>query len=147
MGLSIGSIPSHLAWVYDIYEETGVEIPFPIIADVNQQIAKLYGMISEEASTTTTVRPVFIIDPQGIVRLILYYPLEVGRSIPEILRTLDALQTADRKNAATPANWQPGDPLVLPVPKTYQELLDRVENRPGYDCIDWYLCYMDYNNR
>lgn len=100
-------------------------------------------MVSEEASTTSTVRPVFIIDPDGIVRHIFYYPLEVGRSIPEILRTLDALQTADRYNVGTPANWQPGQPVVLPVPRTYQELLERVENRPGFDCIDWYLCYKD----
>ncbi|MBM7622543.1 peroxiredoxin (alkyl hydroperoxide reductase subunit C) [Sporohalobacter salinus] len=104
-------------------------------------------MISEEVSTTSTVRPVFIIDPQGIIRHIFYYPLEVGRSIPEILRTLDALQLADRKNVATPANWEPDDPVVLPPPKTYQQLLERVENRPGYDCIDWYLCYTDYNKK
>ncbi|SJZ32855.1 C-terminal domain of 1-Cys peroxiredoxin [Selenihalanaerobacter shriftii] len=112
------------------------------------RISELYGMISEAESATSTVRPVFIIDPQGILRAIIYYPLELGRSIPEILRAVKGLQTADRYEAGIPANWQPGEPVVLPPPSTYDQLRDRVENPPpGVDCLTWYLCYRDLNNR
>jgi len=121
-----------------------VEIPFPITVDLSMQIAKQYGMIQQATSNTSTVRAVFIIDPRGIVRAINYYPLEVGRSTEEILRLVKALQTADRFEVGTPANWQPGEPVVVPPPSTYQQLIRRVENPPSdWNCIDWYLCFKD----
>lgn len=142
LGLSVDSNSSHLAWLYDIYLKTGIRVPFPIIADRNGQIARKYGMISNNVSTTTTVRNVFIIDPDGIVRLILIYPMNVGRCIPEILRAVQALQIADKNNVSTPANWVPGQPLILPYPKTFDELLERnseiERNRNG---MSWYLAF------
>lgn len=142
LGLSIDSNPSHLAWVYAIYLTTGIEIPFPVIADRTGEIARLYGMISPDVSTQETVRNVFIIDPQQKIRAILIYPLTNGRSVPEILRLLAALQTTDEYHVVTPANWQPGQPVLVPPPQTYEELLER-EKRPnlqGLSCKDWFLC-------
>ena len=143
LGLSIDSNPSHLAWVYQIYQLTGVEIPFPIIADRTGDIARLYGMISPMASNSETVRNVLIIDPNQIIRAILIYPLTNGRNIPEILRLLEALQTTDRDKVVTPANWMPNQPTMVPAPRTYQELLER-ENYAqnlGLECKDWWWCY------
>lgn len=142
IGLSVDSNPSHLAWVYDIYCKTGIVIPFPIIADRNGAIARKYGMISSDVSTTETVRNVFIIDDQGIVRLILVYPLNIGRCIPEILRCIEALQTSKAINGSTPANWVPCEPIIAPAPKTFKELEQRnreiAENRNG---MNWYLSF------
>ncbi len=104
IGLSIDSNSSHLAWVYSLLKLTGVDIPFPIIEDRDMRVAKLYGMISEPMSNTSTVRSVFIIDDNQVLRTILYYPLTTGRNIPEILRIIEALQTSDRDNIVTPAN-------------------------------------------
>ncbi len=142
LGLSIDSNPSHLAWVYAIYLTTGVEIPFPVIADRTGEIARLYGMIAPDASKQETVRNVFLIDPQQKIRAILIYPLTNGRSIPEILRLLTALQTTDKYQVVTPANWQPGQPVLVPPPQTYEALLNR-QNDPqaqGLTCKDWFLC-------
>ncbi len=140
IGLSVDSNASHLAWVYDIYRRTGIKIPFPIIADRNGEIARKYGMISNDVSNTETVRCVYIIDDNGIIRLILTYPMNVGRSIPEILRALQALQMADSNNAAMPANWVPCEPIIMPAPQTFEALLERSneinQNRNG---ITWYL--------
>ena len=122
LGLSIDSNSSHLAWVYDIYCRTGIRISFPIIADRNGEIARKYGMISNNISNTETVRNVFIIDPNGIIRVILVYPMNVGRFIPEILRIVQALQTADNNNASTAANWLPYQPVIVPMPKNFTEL-------------------------
>lgn len=142
IGLSVDSNPSHLAWAYDIYCKTGIVIPFPIIADRNGAIARKYGMISSDVSTTETVRNVFIIDDQGIVRLILVYPLNIGRCIPEILRCIEALQTSKASNSSTPANWVPCEPIIVPAPKTFKELEQRnreiAENRNG---MNWYLSF------
>ena len=142
IGLSVDSNPSHLAWVYDIYCKTGIVIPFPIIADRNGVIARKYGMISSDVSTTETVRNVFIIDDQGIIRLILVYPLNIGRCIPEILRCVEALQTSSASNGSTPANWVPCEPIIVPAPKTFKELEQRnreiAENRNG---MNWYLSF------
>ena len=144
LGLSIDSNPSHLAWIYDIYCRTGIELPFPIIADRSGQIARKYGMISNDVSSTETVRTVFIIDDKQIVRTILIYPLNVGRFIPEILRTVQALQMADCSGGSTAANWMPGQPVIVPPPKTFEELQERQnsikENRNG---INWYLCFKE----
>ncbi|MDI6604635.1 MAG: peroxiredoxin [Thermoanaerobacteraceae bacterium] len=141
IGLSVDSNPSHLAWVENIYKTTGVEIPFPIIEDKDMRIAKLYGMISPAETSTSAVRAVFIIDDKQILRLILYYPLEIGRNIQEIIRIIDALQTVDKYKVLAPANWYPGMPVIVPPPKTYPELKQRLKNVEGYNCTDWYLCY------
>jgi alkyl hydroperoxide reductase subunit AhpC len=122
---------------------TGIEIPFPVIDDRSLTVSKLYGMISTAMSDVTTVRSVYIIDPNGILRTILYYPLTTGRNIPEILRILDALQTADAEKVVTPANWLPGMPVIIPPPNTYEQLKKRIECQNGYQCMDWYLCYKD----
>lgn len=144
LGLSIDSNPSHLAWMYDIYCKTGIKLPFPIVADRNGQIARKYGMISNDISTTETVRNVFIIDDKGIVRTIFVYPLNVGRFVPEIIRTVQALQMADCSKGSTAANWMPGQPFIVPAPKTFEELQERQnsikENQNG---ISWYLSFKE----
>lgn len=147
IGLSIDSNPSHLAWVYNIYCHTGIEIPFPVIDDRSFNVSNLYGMISAASSEVATVRTVYIIDPEGILRTILYYPLTIGRSIPEILRILDALQTADAEQVVIPADWVPGMPVIIPPPTTYEELKERTESSNGYSCMDWYLCFEELDNR
>lgn len=139
IGLSIDSNPSHIAWIINIYRNTGVEIPFPIIADRDMAVAKLYGMVQPGVSSTETVRTVFYIDPNGIIRAKLLYPLTNGRNIQEILRLLEALQTTDAEKVATPANWQPGSSTVMPAPKTLNEAIERMNS--GKNCVDWYLCY------
>ena len=140
IGLSIDSLHSHLAWVYNIFRTTGIEIPFPIIADRDMRVARLYGMISPAVSDTSTIRSVFIIDDKQIIRAVLQYPHTTGRYIPEILRIVDSLQTTDRDKVATPANWFPGSMVAVPPPMTYQELKERVQNPQGLQCTDWYLC-------
>ena len=144
IGLSVDSNASHLAWVYEIYRKTGIRVPFPIIADRNGTIARKYGMISNDVSTTETVRNVFIIDDKGIVRLILVYPLNIGRCIPEIIRVVEALQTSDASGGSMPANWVPCEPIIVPPPQTFQELLLRNEqieqNRNG---LSWYLSFKE----
>ncbi|MCK9631512.1 MAG: peroxiredoxin [Methanoregula sp.] len=139
VGLSVDSISSHLGWVHDIKEMMGVQIPFPIIADLNMKVAKKYGMIHPGQSSTAAVRCVFFIDDKGIMRAMIYYPLQNGRFMPEIIRLVKALQTTDKYKVSTPANWQPGDKVVVPPPKTAAEM----EKRPseGYEYKDWYLCY------
>ena len=140
IGLSIDSNPSHLAWLNDIMLKTGIEIPFPVIADRSGEIARKYGMISSNVSTTETVRNVFIIDDKGIVRTIFIYPLNVGRWIPEILRVVEALQVADCNKASTPANWIPGQPIIKQSPTTFKGLQERVrEIEKDKNGISWYL--------
>lgn len=143
LGLSIDSNPSHLAWVYAIYMTTGVQIPFPIIADRDGSIARKYGMFASNLNQTATVRNVYFIDPEQIIRAILVYPDSTGRSIPEIVRLLAALQITDQDGVVTPANWEPGEPTMVPAPQTYEGLLARQsgETRPKLDCRDWFLCY------
>ena len=139
IGLSIDSISSHLAWVHNIKEKMGVTIPFPIIADLNMKVARKYGMIHPGQSSTVTVRCVFFIDDKGIMRAMIYYPLQNGRFMPEIIRLVKALQTTDQYKVSTPANWQPGDKVVVAPPKTMAELDKRLGE--GYECKDWYLCF------
>lgn len=145
LGLSIDSNPSHLAWVNQIFLITGEQIPFPIVADRTGEIANLYGMVAYDLSNSETVRSVFFIDPDQKIRAILTYPMTNGRYIPEILRLLFALQTTDKYKVATPANWQPGDQVIVPVPKTYEEMIAREEDpdAQGLDCRDWFWCYKD----
>lgn len=149
LGLSIDSNPSHLAWVNEIEKITGVQIPFPIVADRDGEIARLYNMIAPDVSTQETVRNVYIIDPDQIIRAILIYPLTNGRYIPEILRLVTALQTTDTYHVVTPANWVSGEPVLVPPPKTYAEMMERQNNPESLclDCKDWFLCYKDIDNR
>lgn len=137
LGLSIDSIFSHIAWTRNIAEKFGVEIPFPIIEDLKMDVARAYGMIHEGASDTSAVRATFVIDPEGILRAMLYYPMSNGRSIPEIVRLVTAMQASDANGVATPAGWQPGDPAIVPPPKTIVAAAAR--EGEGFDYTDWYF--------
>ena len=139
LGLSVDSVSSHIAWIRNVEEKMGVKIPFPIIADLNKEVSQKFGMIHPSQSKTETVRCVFIMDPESKIRTILYYPLTTGRNMKEILRIIDALQTTDKHKVATPANWKPGDPVVVPPPGTTEQAEERT--KAGYDCKDWYLCF------
>ena len=144
LGLSVDSNSSHLAWMYDIYCRTGIKVSFPIIADRNGQIARKYGMISNDISNTETVRNVFIIDDKGVVRLILIYPMNVGRCIPEILRALTALQVADSNKLSTPANWVPCQPGIISPPQTFEALEKRKrEIEKNQNGMTWYLSFQN----
>ena len=138
IGLSVDSVHSHIAWVRNIEEKMGVRIPFPVIADLSMNVGKLYGMIHPGQSATATVRCVFVIDPDRILRAMIYYPLSTGRNMDEILRLIDALQATDRYGIATPADWRPGDQAIVPQPATQEEAEKRLGE--GYDCKDWYFC-------
>jgi len=138
IGLSIDSIYSHIAWIRTIKEKLGVDIPFPVIADLDMKVANLFGMVHPSASTTAAVRCVFFIDPEMTLRAMVYYPLNVGRNMEEILRVVDALQTADKYKVALPANWRPGDKVIVPPPSTKEAAEKRTQE--GYECIDWFLC-------
>ncbi len=139
LGLSIDSVYSHIAWVRNIEEKMGVKIDFPVIADLNKEVASLYGMISPGESKTETSRCVFVIDPDQIVRAMIYYPLTTGRNMNEILRLIRAMQTTDEKGVATPANWQPGDKVIVPPPQTQEAAEERVADGT-LECTDWYFC-------
>ncbi len=148
LGLSIDSNASHLAWVYDIYCKTGIQISFPIIADRNGEIARKYGMISNDISNTETVRNVYIIDDRGIIRTIFVYPMNVGRFIPEIIRTIQALQVSECSKGMTAANWIPNQPVIMPMPKTYCELQERANQmREDRNGISWYLGFKNIEEK
>ncbi|MEX1132229.1 MAG: peroxiredoxin [Flavobacteriales bacterium] len=138
IGESIDSIHSHIAWVQAVREKTGVYMDFPIIADIDMKVARLYGMLHDNASNTAAVRAVFFIDPKGIIRLIMYYPLNVGRNMEEIKRVLEAMQTADANSCAMPLNWKKGEKVILPAPKTLKDLDARLSEK-GIELIDFYL--------
>ncbi len=148
LGISIDSNPAHLDWLYNIYQFTGITIPFPLIADRDARISELYGMVNPDRIYEQSVRDVFIIDPVQRIRAILTYPATNGRNMYEILRLIDALQVTTEYGVNTPANWMPGDPVLLPVAQNYDELLERADNpvEPGVNCIQWYMCYEDYEN-
>ncbi|HHJ49724.1 MAG TPA: peroxiredoxin [Phaeodactylibacter sp.] len=139
IGLSIDSIHSHLAWVNNVREKTGVEFNFPIIADLDMKVAKLYGMLQPNESETAAVRAVFFIDPEKKIRLIMYYPLNVGRNMDEIIRVLEALQTSDKHKVAMPLNWRKGEKVIVPPPKTVEEMEQRLQDT-SCERIDFYLC-------
>lgn len=152
VGLSIDSMFAHIAWLRTIKEKIeykglkNVEVMFPLIEDIKMDIAKLYGMLQPSASTTQAVRAVFIIDPKGIVRLIMYYPASCGRNMQEIKRAIIAMQKADKESIATPANWQPGEDVILPPPGSCGAAKDRVENHADdVYCLDWFLCFRREN--
>jgi len=136
LGLSIDSVHAHIAWARSIEENFGVKIEFPIIADLSMDVAKAYGMIQPGASDTAAVRATFIIDPEGIMRAMVYYPMSNGRSIDEFLRVLKALQTSDNNKVATPENWQPGQEVIVPPPATMEAAEARKSE--GYNYVDWY---------
>mgnify|MGYP001139486004 CR=1 FL=1 len=138
IGLSIDSIHAHNAWTRNIEQNFGVKIPFPIIADLSMKVASDYGMIMPGASDTAAVRATFLIDPNGVLRAMVYYPMSNGRSIGEFKRLLVALQTADEHGVATPENWVPGDKVIVPPPATQQEADERMNE--GYECVDFYFC-------
>lgn len=138
LGLSIDSTHSHIAWVRNIEENFDVEIPFPIIADLDQNVAQKYGMVHQASSDTSAIRTVFVIDPDRRLRAMVYYPLEAGRQIDEFLRLVDALQTIDQQDVATPADWQPGDDVLMPPPQTAREARERVADEQA-DVTDWYF--------
>jgi len=138
LGLSVDSVSSHIAWVRNIEEKMGAKISFPVIADLDKKVAALYGMIHPGESKTETARCVFVIDPEGILRAMIYYPLTTGRNMQEILRLIDALQTTDKHKVATPANWKPDEAVIVPPPKTQEMAEQRLKE--GYECKDWYFC-------
>lgn len=137
IGLSIDSIHSHIAWVNAVQEKIGVLFEFPIIADIDMKIANLYGMLQPGESETAAVRVVFFIDPAGKIRLIMYYPLNVGRNMAEIKRVLLALQTVYEHSVACPLDWMPGDKVIVPAPKTIEALAERKGS--NLEMVDWYL--------
>ena len=139
LGLSIDSHHSHNAWVLNVKEKFGVELQFPIIADLDMKVAKAYGMIHPGAADTSAVRATFMIDPEGKLRAMMYYPMSNGRSMDEFVRVIKAMQTSDEYACATPAGWQPGDDVIVPPPATIDEAKERMTSGE-YDCVDFYYC-------
>ena len=138
LGLSIDSIHAHLGWVQNVRESTGVYFDFPIIADIDMKVSKRYGMLQPNESETSAVRAVFFIDPSKKIRLIMYYPLNVGRNMDEILRVLEALQTSDKYKVAMPLDWKRGDKVIVPPPKSLDELNARLAD-DSLEKVEWYL--------
>ena len=137
LGLSIDSNFAHIAWVRNIKEKFDIDIPFPVIEDLSMNVANSYGMIQPGASDTSAVRTTFIIDDKGILRAMVYYPMTNGRSIPEFLRLVAALQTSDNNQVATPEGWEPGDKVIVPPPTTTEDASKR--EKEGFEYTDWYF--------
>jgi peroxiredoxin 2/4 len=142
MGLSIDSVYAHIAWIRNIEQNFGKRITFPIIADLNKEVATRFGMIMPGESKTETSRCVFVIDDKQILRAMIYYPLTTGRNMAEILRLIKALQMTDKHGVATPANWLPGDQVIVPPPQTTEMAEERV-TASDIECKDWYFCKKD----
>ena len=136
LALSVDSLFSHIAWVRSIRERFGVTVPFPITEDPSMAIAAAYGMIHPDAADSSTVRATFVIDPDGLIRAMVWYPMSTGRSVEEILRLVEALQTSDREAVSTPEGWRHGDPVIEPPPLTLQAA---GEQEPIPDTGDWYF--------
>jgi len=148
IGLSIDSHYSHIAWLRTIKEKIAykgmknIEVKFPVIADLKMDVAKAFGMVQPGASDTQAVRAVFYIDPESKVRALIYYPLANGRNFDEIKRLLIAMQTADKHKVATPADWRPGDKVIIPPPGSCGQAKERVDGAgQDYECLDWFLCF------
>lgn len=137
LGLSIDSLFAHVAWIRNIKEKFGMDIPFPIIEDIKMEVAQAYGMIHPGAADTQAVRATFFIDPKGVLRAMVYYPMSNGRSIDEFVRLLEAMQTSDVNGVATPEGWVKGNPVIVPPPKTAEAADARVTE--GYNYVDWYF--------
>lgn len=138
LGLSIDSVHAHLGWVNNVKQNTGVYFDFPIIADLDMKVSKRYGMLQPNESETAAVRAVFFIDPEKKIRLIMYYPLNVGRNMDEILRALEALQTSDKHGVAMPLDWKRGEKVIVPPPKTLEEMEARLADK-SLEKVDFYL--------
>jgi peroxiredoxin (alkyl hydroperoxide reductase subunit C) len=139
MGLSIDSIHSHLAWRENIREKLDVKIEYPLIADLSMDVASKYGMIHPGASSTATVRAVFFIDPKRTIRALVYYPMANGRNVDELYRVMEALQTSDANACATPVNWKKGEKVIVPPPKTVDDVEQRRQSQGSADYTDFYL--------
>jgi peroxiredoxin 2/4 len=147
VGLSIDGLFSHIAWLRTIQEKItfrgmkNIEVTFPLIEDISMEIATKYGMIMPGEDSTKAVRAVFVVDPRGIIRTIIYYPLSLGRNFDELHRVIIALQTADALSVATPADWRPGEPVIVPPPGSCGTAKDRMESHEdGVTCVDWFFC-------
>lgn len=146
VGLSVDGLYSHIAWLRTIKEKIeykgmkDVEVKFPLIEDITMEVAKKYGMIQPGESNTKAVRAVFVIDPKGIIRTIIYYPLSLGRNFEELYRVIIALQTADAFSIATPADWQPGDDVIVPTAGSCGVAKERMESKDEMKCYDWFFC-------
>jgi len=146
VGLSVDGLYSHIAWLRTIKDKIeyrgmkNVEVKFPLIEDITMEVAHKYGMIQPGESSTKAVRAVFVIDPRGIIRTIIYYPLSLGRNFDELLRVVIALQTADAFSVATPADWQPGDDLIVPPAGSCGTAKERMDGKEDMKCYDWFFC-------
>jgi len=140
IGVSIDSVFSHIAWVRDLEQLGGIQIKFPVIADLDQKVSAAYGLVHEAAAETATVRAVFAIDPKANVRALIYYPMQLGRNIDELFRVFQALQTADANGVSCPANWRPGQPVIVAAPATVEDAAKRTSGSGnGLDVQSWYL--------
>ncbi len=137
LGLSVGGIPAHIAWLRSVEQSFGVKIPFPVVADLDMRVSCLYGLLQPVASAISAARASFIIDDKGIIRAMQFYPVSNGRSIVELLRLIDALQATDQYGVATGMDWHPGDAVLLPAPATLEEAGEHVPV-PGEQHVDWY---------
>lgn len=146
VGLSVDGLYSHIAWLRTIKEKIeykgmkDVEVKFPLIEDITMEVAKKYGMLQPGESSTKAVRAVFFIDPKGIIRAVIYYPLSMGRNFDEIYRALIAMKTADAFSVATPADWQPGDDVIVPTAGSCGVAKERMESKDQMHCYDWFFC-------
>ncbi|MCK5736459.1 MAG: peroxiredoxin [Spirochaetaceae bacterium] len=146
VGLSVDGLYSHIAWLRTIQERIeyrgnkNMEVKFPLIEDISMDVAKKYGMIQPGEDTTKAVRAVFFIDPQGLIRTIIYYPLSLGRNFDELYRVLIALKTADEFGVATPADWQPGDDVIIGPAGSCGSAKDRMDGKEDMECQDWFFC-------
>ncbi len=138
LGLSVDSVFSHIAWMRNIEQTFEIQVGFPVLADLDQSVARLYGMVHEPMNATMTVRCVFVIDPKQNVRAMIYYPMQMGRNMDEILRVIDALQTVDANACATPANWKKGEDVVVPPPQTHAAAKEREADKK-LNVKQWYL--------
>ena len=147
VGLSVDSLYAHIAWLRKIQEiewngYKNVEVKFPLIEDIRMDVATKYGMIQPGQSNTQAVRAVFVVDPKGIIRTILYYPLSMGRNFDEIRRIIQALQKADKDSVATPADWRPGDDVIIPTAGSCGTAKERMETKADDQyCLDWFMCF------
>ena len=147
VGLSVDGLYSHIAWLRTIKEKIeykgmkNVEVTFPLIEDITMNVANMYGMLQPGESSTKAVRAVFFIDPKGVIRALIYYPLALGRNFDELKRVIIGLQTADNFSVALPADWRPGDDVIVPTAGSCGVAKERMDNASGeLTCYDWFFC-------
>ena len=148
VGVSVDSVYSHIAWMRDIEAFAGVTVTFPVVADLDQKVSQLYGMIHQASSNTSPVRAVFAIDPEQKVRVILYYPMQMGRNVDELLRVFQALRVIDGNGVSVPADWGPGEQVIVPAPATMEEAATRTAAEPNspLNVERWYLSKRDIDS-